>query len=176
MAKWERLWVTCSGSTQTPLYCPEIPGHRLPWWLRQSLGWEDPLEEGMTTHSSILPWRILWTEDPGGLESMGMQRVGHNLNDSAQHSALSWSQPGQSTLVPGAPHCSSPTPELCVVLRSVFLSFVIHAKDVYCLPPHFLLLYWFFFLPYSSSLFPSNHNRNCDHNRNHNRNRKRPLL
>ena len=42
-----------------------------------SLGWEDPLEEGMETHCSILAWRILWTEEPGGLQSMGLQRVGH---------------------------------------------------------------------------------------------------
>ena len=41
-----------------------------------SLGWEDPLKEGMATHSSILAWRIPWTEEPGGLESMGLQRVG----------------------------------------------------------------------------------------------------
>ena len=46
--------------------------------LVQSLGWEDRLEEGMTTHSSILVWRILWTEEPGGLQSIGSQRVGHN--------------------------------------------------------------------------------------------------
>ena len=39
----------------------------------QSLGWEDPLEKGMATHSSILAWRILWTEEPGGLQSMGPQ-------------------------------------------------------------------------------------------------------
>ena len=38
---------------------------------------EDPLEEGMATHSSILAWRIQWTEEPGGLQSMGSQRVGH---------------------------------------------------------------------------------------------------
>ena len=44
----------------------------------QSLGWEDPLEEGVVTHSSILAWRIPWTEDPGGLHSMGSQRVGHH--------------------------------------------------------------------------------------------------
>ena len=42
-----------------------------------SLGGEDPLKEGMATHSSILAWRILWTEEPGGLQSMGSQRVGH---------------------------------------------------------------------------------------------------
>ena len=43
-------------------------------WV-QSLGWEDPLEKGMTTHSSILAWRIPWTEEPGKLQSMGSQRV-----------------------------------------------------------------------------------------------------
>ena len=42
----------------------------------QSLGWEDPLEEEMATHSSILVWRIPWTEEPGGLQSMGNQRAG----------------------------------------------------------------------------------------------------
>ena len=44
----------------------------------QSLGSEDPLEKGITTHSSILAWRIPWTKDPGGLHSMGSQRVGHD--------------------------------------------------------------------------------------------------
>ena len=42
----------------------------------QSLGWGDPLEEGIATHSSMLAWRIPWTEEPGGLQSMGSQRVG----------------------------------------------------------------------------------------------------
>ena len=46
-------------------------------WV-QSLGWEDPLEKGMATHSSILAWRIPRTEEPGGLQSMGSQRVGHD--------------------------------------------------------------------------------------------------
>ena len=46
-------------------------------WVR-SLGWEDPLEKEMTTHFSILAWRIPWTEEPGGLQSMGSQRVGHD--------------------------------------------------------------------------------------------------
>ena len=44
--------------------------------LVQSLGREDPLEEGMATHSSILTWKIPWTEGPGGLRSTGSQRVG----------------------------------------------------------------------------------------------------
>ena len=46
-------------------------------WV-QSLGWEDALEDGMATHSSILAWRIPWTEEPGGLQSIGSQRVGHD--------------------------------------------------------------------------------------------------
>ena len=43
-----------------------------------SLGWEDTLEEEMATHSSILAWKIPWTVKPGGLQSMGSQRVGHD--------------------------------------------------------------------------------------------------
>ena len=43
-----------------------------------SLGWEDPLEKGTATHSSILAWRTAWTEEPGELQSMGSQRVGHD--------------------------------------------------------------------------------------------------
>ena len=46
------------------------------WETRiQYLGWEDPLEKGTATHSSILAWRIPWTEEPGGLQSLGLQRV-----------------------------------------------------------------------------------------------------
>ena len=41
----------------------------------QFLGWEDPLEKEMATHSSILAWKIPWTEEPGGLQSMGSQRI-----------------------------------------------------------------------------------------------------
>ena len=49
------------------------------WETRvQSLGWEDPLEKEMATHSNILAWKIPWTEEPGGLQSMGLQRVGHD--------------------------------------------------------------------------------------------------
>ena len=46
-------------------------------WVR-SLGWEDPLEKEMATHSSTLAWRIPWTEEPGRLQSMGSQRVRYN--------------------------------------------------------------------------------------------------
>ena len=49
------------------------------WETRvRSLGWEDPLEEGKATHSGVLAWRIPWTEEPGGLQSMGLQRAGHD--------------------------------------------------------------------------------------------------
>ena len=48
--------------------------------LFQSLGQEDPLEKEMATHSSILAWKIRWTEETGGLQSMGFQRVGHDCD------------------------------------------------------------------------------------------------
>ena len=51
----------------------------------QSLDWEDLLEKGMASHSSILAWRILWTEEPGGLQSRGSQTVGHD-----QHFHYTW--------------------------------------------------------------------------------------
>ena len=53
-------------------------------WVR-SLGREDPLEEEMATYSSILPWRIPWTEEPGGLQSKGSHRVGHDLKQLSMH-------------------------------------------------------------------------------------------
>ena len=46
--------------------------------VSKSLGWEDPLEEGMATPSSILAWKTPWTEEPGGLQSMGSKAVGHD--------------------------------------------------------------------------------------------------
>ena len=54
-------------------------------WVR-SHGQEDPQEKEMTTHSSTLAWGIPWTEEPGGLQSMGLQRAGHNLATTQQHS------------------------------------------------------------------------------------------
>ena len=58
-------------------------------WL-QSLDWEDLLEKEMATHSSILAWKIPWTEEPGRLESLGSQRVGHNWATSLSHSLGLW--------------------------------------------------------------------------------------
>ena len=49
--------------------------------LVQSLGQEDPLEQEMVTYSSIRAWRIPWTEEPGGLQSMGSQRIGHDMTE-----------------------------------------------------------------------------------------------
>ena len=53
-----------------------LPAMRETWV--QSLGWEDLLEKEMATHSSILAWKLPWTEEPGRLQSMGSQRVGHD--------------------------------------------------------------------------------------------------
>ena len=63
-SSWVVQWV------KSPSAMPEIPEIRV-----QSLGQEDPLEDEMASHSSILAWRILWTEEPGGLESIRLQRV-----------------------------------------------------------------------------------------------------
>ena len=57
----------------------------------RSLGQEDPLEEEMATHSSILSWRIPWTEESGRLQSMGLQRVGHNWATEHTHRSSNWS-------------------------------------------------------------------------------------
>ena len=51
----------------------------------QSLGQEDSLEKEMATHSSIFPWKIPWTEEPGGLQSMELQRAGHNCTHTHTH-------------------------------------------------------------------------------------------
>ena len=54
-----------------------------------SLGWEDPLENKMATHSSILAWKIPWTGELGGLQSMGSQRIGHDLVTTQQQQITS---------------------------------------------------------------------------------------
>ena len=55
-----------------------LPMQEIQEILVQSLGWEDPLEKGTATHSSILVWRIPWTEEPGGLQPVGLHRVRHD--------------------------------------------------------------------------------------------------
>ena len=59
----------------------------------QALGWDDPLEKGMATHSSILAWRIPWTEEPGGLQSMGSQRVRRDLATKTTTASKQHTQP-----------------------------------------------------------------------------------
>ena len=59
-----------------------LPAMQETWAL--SLDWEDALEKGMETHSSILVWKIPWTEEPGGLQFMGSQRVRHNVGNEQQ--------------------------------------------------------------------------------------------
>ena len=71
MPTWDELYG--SQVAQMVKYRPAM------WETRvRSLGQEDPLEKGMATHSNILAWRIPWTEEPGGVPSMGSQRIGHN--------------------------------------------------------------------------------------------------
>ena len=70
---------TCFSHRGASLVAQMVKNLPTMWDTRvQSLGWEDPLEKEMATHSSILAWRIPWTEEPGGLQSMGSQRAGHD--------------------------------------------------------------------------------------------------
>ena len=79
MEKWESLY-TVSGNViwaslvaQSVKNLPAVQETRV-----RSLGWEDPLEKEMATHSSILAWKISWTKEPRGLQYMELQRVGHD--------------------------------------------------------------------------------------------------
>ena len=81
-----------------PHPCQQIPGAQMVKNLPavqetqvQSLGQEDPLEKGMTTHFHILAWEIQWTEEPGGLQSMALPRVGHDLL-TLQGGAITWTK------------------------------------------------------------------------------------
>ena len=71
-----------------------------------SLGWEDPLEKEMATHSSILTWKIPWTEEPGRLQSMGLQRIRHDWSDWAQPLRRS-TRPNAGTPPVFSKHCPS---------------------------------------------------------------------
>ena len=64
------------GASLVPQKVKNLPAMQKTWV--QSLGQEDPLEKGIATHSSILAWKIPWTEEPGGLQSMESQRVGRD--------------------------------------------------------------------------------------------------
>ena len=71
-----KLRDNCTHLTQVAQRLKHLPVMQETWV--RSLGQEDPLEKEMATHSSILAWRIPWTEEPGGLQSMGSQRVRHD--------------------------------------------------------------------------------------------------
>ena len=85
----EALWKTLGASlvAQMVKLLPAV------WktWV-QSLGWEDPLEKEMATHSSTPAWKIPWTEEPGRLQSMGLQKVGHDWVTSLHFCAQTWLQ------------------------------------------------------------------------------------
>ena len=71
--------IVTHGLVEASLVAQMVKNASATWKTRvQSLGWEDFLEKGMATHSSILAWRIPWTEEPGRLQSMESQRVGHD--------------------------------------------------------------------------------------------------
>ena len=77
--KWLKTWDIFIYSVMASLVAQRLkclPGMWETWV--QSLGWEDPLEKEMATHSSTLAWRIPWREEPGRLQSLGSQRVGHD--------------------------------------------------------------------------------------------------
>ena len=73
------LLVECKSATVVAQMVRNLPTVRETWV--RSLGWEDPLEEGMATHFSILAWRIPWTEEPGGLQSMEPSKSQKQLRD-----------------------------------------------------------------------------------------------
>ena len=70
------VWGLISGKNLVAQMVKNLPTVQETWV--QSPGWEDPLEKRMATHSITFAWRIPWTEEPGGLQSMGLQRVRHD--------------------------------------------------------------------------------------------------
>ena len=77
---------TRQGASQVALVVKNLPANSGDVGdLGLILGWEDPLEEGMATHCSFLAWRIPWTREPGGLQSIGSQRVRHDWRALTQH-------------------------------------------------------------------------------------------
>ena len=76
---WTLCYLLCDNVLVASLVAQIVKNLPALWetWV-WSLGWEIPLEQSMANHSSILPWRIPWTEEPGGLKSMGLQRVRYN--------------------------------------------------------------------------------------------------
>ena len=109
----------------------------------QSLGWEDPLEKEMAPHSSFLAWKISWTEEPGGLQSMGSQRVRHNwvTNTYSKNVSLILQGPVQELLL------ELPMPSQQAFLRAPRIPCV-HSYSC----TRWCFFFCFFFLPLSLSL------------------------
>ena len=76
----EAWWATVHGVTKRASLVAQMVKHLSTMWETQvqSLGWEDPLEKEMAIHSSTIAWKIPWTEEPGRVQSVGSQRVGHD--------------------------------------------------------------------------------------------------
>ena len=100
-----------------------------------SLGWGDPLEEGMATHSSILAWRIPQTEEPGGWEPMGSQRAGHDWSDLAHTHQRRHPEEGVLLLQGSGKetHASSPLLRCLCVKPQHWLQSLVWSQEVVCL-------------------------------------------
>ena len=73
------MWADGAGASQVAPGEKNQPAKEETQEMRvRSLGWEDPLQEGMASHSSVLAWRIPWTEEPGGPQSLGSHKIRHN--------------------------------------------------------------------------------------------------
>ena len=116
-------------------YAMDVNG--LPWWLsgKEStcragdtgdLGWEDSLEEGMATYSSILTWRVPWTKEPGGLQSIRLQRVGHDWKQlSIAHRLKGKTSPTDDSLSPVY------SPVNCHLLVGIFFQIYTHTQSLW---------------------------------------------
>ena len=131
-----------------------------------SLGWEDPLEKEMATHSSILAWEVLWTEEPGGLQSMESQRAGLNLATKRIRGVCLSKAQGTSSCfpfwIPIRVHSWSATVVGCDFLlveiggeQALNSSLLAYFSAITPFPPSFLPSLPPFLLPFPLSILPS---------------------
>ena len=103
-----------------------------------SLGWEDPLEEGMATYFSILTWRVPWTKEPGGLQSIRLQRVGHDWKQlSIAHRLKVKNPPTDDPLSPVY------SPVNCHLLVGIFFQIYTHTQSLWGAFSSYKLIYMF---------------------------------
>ena len=128
------------------------------WETRvRSLGWEDPLEKEIATHSSTLAWKIPWTEEPGSLQSMGSQRVGHDWVTKLCTLRL-WNQNAKENQSHTAIKALNHSPSVVYFLLPLFFFFVCLSPAAAC---------WVFLttlglvLPYLHKLAQTLHNSKC---------------